>query len=124
MNMNWVGLVVLLAIVVGMLLLRRAGQVSAQEAREWLRKGALVVDVRTAGEFENGHLPQAINIPVDEIGMVLPRRFPNRDKAILLHCQSGMRSGVARRQLRALGYQNAFNLGSYGRAMQIVTGRG
>jgi rhodanese-related sulfurtransferase len=39
---------------------------------------------------------------------------------ILLHCQSGMRSGVAKKKLNALGYSNAYNLGSYGRAAEIV----
>jgi rhodanese-related sulfurtransferase len=44
----------------------------------------------------------------------------DKNQALLLHCQSGVRSGVARKKLIALGYPNAFNLGSYGRAMQIV----
>lgn len=122
MNTNWIGLLVFLAAMTVMLLLRRAGKISAQQARDLLDKGALVVDVRTKGEFAGAHLPKAINIPLDEIQTALPGRFPDRGKAILLHCQSGMRSGVARRQLRALGYTNAFNLGSYARAKQILAG--
>jgi rhodanese-related sulfurtransferase len=52
----------------------------------------------------------------------LPRRVRDKNQALLLHCQSGMRSGVAKKKLKALGYANAFNLGSYGRAAQIVDG--
>lgn len=120
--MNWIGLLVFLAAMTVMLLLRRAGQISAAEAHELLRTGALVVDVRTQDEFASGHLPKAINIPLDKIQTVLPGRFPDRDKTILLHCASGARSGAARRKLKALGYTKAFNLGSYARAKQIVAG--
>jgi rhodanese-related sulfurtransferase len=42
---------------------------------------------------------------------------------LLLHCHSGMRSGMARKKLVALGYTHAFNLGSYSRAVQIVKGK-
>lgn len=118
--MNWIGWLILGVVIVVLLVLRKAGQISASEAREMLQSGAAVVDVRTTDEFSNGHLPKAINIPLDEIETALPRRFPNRDTAILLHCQSGMRSGVARNKLRALGYAKVFNLGSYARAAQIV----
>src|SRR6516164_8400866 len=122
MNANWIGLILFLVVLIGVMLLRRIGQIRPEEARELLRKGAIVVDVRTPGEFAGGHLPKAINIPLDEITVALPKRFPDRGKAILLHCQSGMRSGVARNQLRALGYANAFNLGSYSRAAGIIQG--
>jgi rhodanese-related sulfurtransferase len=47
----------------------------------------------------------------------------DKNRALLLHCQSGMRSGVARKKLKALGYPNAFNLGSYRRAEEIVKSR-
>jgi rhodanese-related sulfurtransferase len=82
----------------------------------------LVIDVRSAGEYSSGHLPRAINLPLDDIEVSLPRRVRDKNQALLLHCQSGMRSGVAKKKLKALGYANAFNLGSYGRAAQIVDG--
>lgn len=120
--MNWQSLLVFCVVLLVVLLFRRKGLISTRDAREHLRQGAAVVDVRSEGEFASGHLPQAINIPVHEIESVAPRRFPNRGQVLLLHCQSGMRSGVAKRRLRALGYANAFNLGSYSRAAQIVRG--
>lgn len=122
MGVNWIGLLIVAAIAIVMIFVRRAGQIRVDEARRLLGEGAVVVDVRTAAEFSNGHLQKAINIPLDEINAVFPRRFPDHDKKILLHCQSGMRSGVARKRLIALGYPNAFNLGSYSRAAQIIKG--
>ena len=79
--------------------------------------------MRTAGEFGSGHLPNTINLPLDEIESSLPRRVKDKNQVILLHCQSGMRSGVAKKKLNGLGYANAFNLGSYGRAEQIASGK-
>jgi len=120
--MNWQSLLIFFAVLVLLIVVRRIGLISARVAREHLKRGAVVVDVRSQGEFASGHLPKAINIPVDEIESILPRRFANRSQVVLLHCQSGMRSGVAKRKLRALGYADAFNLGSYSRAAGIVRG--
>ena len=118
--MDWTNWLIVAAVVVGFILLRRLGQVSAAAAREHLKSGALVIDVRSPGEFAGGHLPKAINMPVEEIETLLPRRVSDHNQVLLLHCQSGMRSGTAKRKLQALGYTKAFNLGSYGRAARIV----
>jgi phage shock protein E len=118
--MNWTTLLAVglaLAIIV---LLKRAGQISAAQASEYLKAGALVVDLRGTAEFNSGHLSKAINIPLREIESVLPRRAKDKQQVVLLHCQSGMRSAVAAKKLKALGYANAFNLGSYARAAKIV----
>jgi phage shock protein E len=120
--MNWTAICIVLAVFLVFFLLKRSGQISAKEALDYLKNGALVIDVRTAAEFASGHLPNAINLPLDEIESNLPRRVKDKNQALLLHCQSGMRSGVAQRKLKALGYPNAFNLGSYGRAARIVNG--
>jgi phage shock protein E len=87
----------------------------------YLKDGALVIDVRSSAEFSSGHLPNAINLPLEEIETALPRRVKDKNKVLLLHCQSGMRSGVAKSRLTGLGYANTFNLGSYARAARIVT---
>jgi phage shock protein E len=120
MNMNWVGLLIAGLLAGGALAMRKAGNISVREARELLGKGALVVDVRTEPEFARGHLPKAANIPLNEIDIVLPKKFPDRNRAVLLHCQVGLRSGIAKKKLRAIGYQNAFSLGGYERAAKIV----
>jgi rhodanese-related sulfurtransferase len=113
---------VIAVIVAVTLLLKRAGLISPGDARTYLQTGALLIDVRTEGEFSSGHLPNAINLPLDQIETSLPSRVADKNQVLLLHCQSGMRSGLAKRKLNRLGYSKAYNLGSYGRAAQIVTG--
>ena len=89
-------------------------------ARKHLAAGALVIDVRSPEEFRSGHVPGAINIPLGELRESLPGRVTDKNQVLLLHCLSGGRSGIARRQLRSLGYPNVFNLGSYARAERVV----
>lgn len=93
---------------------------SADVARQCLQQGALVVDVRSTAEFRSRHLPDAVNVPLDELDTGLPRLVKDKSRVLLLHCLSGARSGMAKQQLRAMGYTNAFNLGSYRRAQEIV----
>jgi phage shock protein E len=121
--MNWTSILIAFAVLVALFLLRRVSQISAKDALAHIRNGALVIDVRTVGEFNSGHLPGAINLPLDEIETSLPRRVRDKNQVLLLHCQSGMRSGVAKKKLKAMGYANAYNLGSYGQAAKVVRGK-
>jgi phage shock protein E len=118
--MSWTAVLILVAVLAIIVLLKRSGQISSKDARTYLQSGALVIDVRTTGEFAAGHLPNAINLPVDGIESSLPRRVKDKGQVLLLHCQGGSRSSAAKKKLVALGYSNAFNLGSYGRAAEIV----
>lgn len=119
-NDNWLLPGVLAAIVIAFLVFKSAGHISAKDALAYLKQGALVIDVRSPGEFASGHLARAINIPLDQLEAALPQRVPDKAQVLLLHCASGTRSGLAKSKLRGMGYANAFNLGSYGRAEGIV----
>lgn len=105
----------------GWFALTRASFVPAGEAVRLLASGAVVVDVRTTGEFAKGHLPQALNIPLSEVRDQIVQQVPDKSRAILVHCQAGGRSEIAKRQLKARGYVNVHNLGSLARAQQIVS---
>lgn len=118
--MNWTAVAIFVVAVAIYSIWKRASQISPRRAVAYLKDGALVIDVRSSAEFNSGHLPNAINIPVEEIETSLPRRVKDKNQVLLLHCQSGMRSGVAKSRLTGLGYANAFNLGSYARAKRIV----
>ena len=118
--MNWLPFLILAAVVAVVLTLKKAGQISVKDALAHLKNGALVIDVRSAGEFNSGHLPVAINLPSDELETALPRRVKDRNQVLLLHCLSGTRSGLAKIKLKRMGYPNVFNLGSYGRAERIL----
>jgi phage shock protein E len=117
---NWTTTLVILAVIALTYALKRARQISFTDAMEYLKNGALVIDVRSAAEFKSGHLPEALNLPLEQIETLLPRSVKDKKQVLLLHCQSGMRSGVAKARLKALGYVNVFNLGSYARAAHIV----
>jgi phage shock protein E len=122
-NMTWTSVLIVVALLAILLLLKSGGQISTRDARDYLRTGAVVIDVRSAGEFTAGHLAKAVNIPLSEIETVIARKVKDKNQVLLLHCMSGTRSGEARRKLKALGYTNSFNLGSYGRAAGILNGR-
>jgi phage shock protein E len=119
--MNWTTIAIAFAILAILFFLKRPGQISLKDAQAHLKSGALVIDVRTPAEFNSGHLPGTINLPLDGIEASLPRRVQDKNQVLLLHCQSGMRSGIAVKKLKRLGYSNAYNLGSYGNAAQVVT---
>ena len=118
--MNWITLLIVAVVVAAFLTISKAGQISAKDATGYLKNGALVIDVRTPGEFSSGHLTNAINFPLDEIETALPKQVKDKSQVLLLHCASGMRSGLAQKKLNSLGYTNAFNLGSYGRAKSLL----
>jgi phage shock protein E len=118
--MNWIAIGVIAAIVVVFLMIKKTGQISTEDALAYLKKGAQVIDVRTPSEFNSGHLPNVISIPLGEIETAVPRRVKDKNQVLLLHCHSGMRSGAAMKKLQGMGYTNTFNLGSYRRAESIL----
>jgi len=120
---SWVPFVVLLVLAIAYIYMKRAGQVSPREAQEYLRNGALIIDVRSMNEFESGHIIQAQNMPLDRVEMLVSSAVKDKSKVLLLHCSTGVRSNLAKKKLEALGYKNVFNLGSYDRAGKIITGR-
>ncbi|MEZ9407723.1 MULTISPECIES: rhodanese-like domain-containing protein [unclassified Vibrio] len=81
----------------------------AETGWEMIEEGALVVDVRTPGEFKQGHLDNAINYPLSEVAT----HFASIDKAqpIVLYCRSGNRSGQAYQYLKAQGFTQIHNAG-------------
>jgi len=118
--MEWAILFLIFDILALALLLGHSDRLPAEKAAEYLRKGALVIDVRMPPEFAASHLPNAVNIPFTGIDSLVPMRIQDKDRVLLLYGQVGMRSSLARRRLEALGYANAFNLGSFDRAAQIA----
>jgi phage shock protein E len=118
--MGWTILLISVAVIVAFLLLRTLSQISPRAAQAHLQQGALVVDVRTNSEFQAHHLPNALHIPLEELESLAARRVKDKSQVILLHCETGRRSVVARRKFSQLGYTRVFNLGSYSRAARIV----
>ncbi len=122
-SIGWVIYCVVLAGMVALIVMRRAGQIPAKEAAEYVKDGAIIVDVRSPEEFSSGHLSQAFNMPLDGIEGTLPNKIKDRSQVILVHCQTGLRSKKAKDRLNQIGYKQVFDLGSYERAFKIVSGR-
>ncbi len=117
--MDWTLILIVGGVLVAMFLLKRMSFVSAEIARKHLADGALVIDVRSPEEFRSGKVPEAINVPLDELREELPRQVKDKNQALLVHCLSGGRSAIAKHRLKSMGYANVFNLGSLGRAKHI-----
>ncbi len=78
---------------------------------ELVKNGAQMVDVRTAGEFSGGHINGSVNIPVQNIANNLAKI--NKNKPVIVFCASGMRSASAKAILKANGYGDVYNAGSW-----------
>jgi phage shock protein E len=118
--MNWTIVWIAGIAIVAMILIKRASSASPEVLRKHLQEGALVIDVRSPEEFRSDHVPGAMNIPLNELRERIPREVPDKNRVLLLHCLSGVRSRNGQQQLQRLGYVNVFNLGSLARAKQIV----
>ena len=77
-----------------------------------VKQGAIILDVRSKGEYSSGHIRGSINISVDQLPKHL-HRFPDKEKPIITCCASGARSGSARHILKSSGYLNVHNGGSW-----------
>ena len=73
--------------------------------------GAIILDVRSRGEYARGHAKGAINIPVNELGGRI-EELRKKDKPIITCCASGMRSGSAKSLLKSRGLE-AYNGGPW-----------
>ena len=118
--MNYLPLIILILVVGALFLWKQRGLASAEQVGAYLRQGAKVIDVRNPEEFASGHLPGAWNIPLPELRAAISRHAPDKRQPLLLHCLSGVRSGMGKRTLEAMGYTQVLNLGSYGRAAKLL----
>lgn len=80
---------------------------------ELIKRGAVIVDVRSKDEFAGGHIKGSINIPVDQLQNNLSR-LKDKNKPIITCCASGMRSGSAKTMLLNNGYTDVHNGGGWG----------
>lgn len=89
----------------------QGSQLSPAQATQLInRENARVLDVRAADEFGMGHLPDALNIPLDKLGERLAELPTSKDKPLIVCCATGMRSAKAAALLRKEGYTQLHNL--------------
>ena len=78
-----------------------------------VERSGVWIDARGAGEFADGHLDGAVNIPHDQVGERIAEIASEKDTEIHVYCRSGRRSGVALKTLEEMGYTNVTNEGGY-----------
>ena len=81
-------------------LFTKVDSISTIELEEKLKTQIQLIDVRTPGEFRRGHIKNAKNVPLNEIGQL----SPIKDEKIYVICQSGARSKLAAKKLKKRGF--------------------
>ncbi|GAB2542992.1 rhodanese-like domain-containing protein [Spirosoma aerophilum] len=88
------------------------GSAEKENITELLAQGAVLIDVRSAGEFAGGHAKGAVNIPLDQLDNQL-NKIKAYHKPIVLCCASGMRSARAKNWLAGQGVSDLHDAGGW-----------
>lgn len=89
------------------------------EYAQLVKQGAIILDVRTKGEFAGGHIRGSINIPVEQLSKNL-QKLKNKNKPVITCCASGSRSALAKRILKSNGYTEVYNGGAWRRLQNKI----
>ena len=93
-------------------ILKLLGIGNSTDYKQLLQNGAIIIDVRSKGEFLSGHIESAVNIPLDQLRNQL-HTLTDKTRPIITCCASGMRSASAKSILRAAGYEKVYNGGGW-----------
>ena len=87
-------------------------KITSDEAKKMMEtQKVIVVDVRTLEEYTEGHIPNAISVPLETIENKAESKLKNKDDLILVYCRSGRRSREAALKLIEKGYTNVIDFG-------------
>ena len=84
-----------------------------KKAWKEIKKGALLVDVRSKKEFDAGHLKNAILIPYTKVKNNKEIFGNDKNRVIVVYCKVGGRAELAKQTLKSMGYKNIINAGGY-----------
>lgn len=107
---DMIALVAAAVVIAAVWLAMRRGRVAPRDAQRLVADGAQLLDVRTAQEFEDGHLPGARNLPLHDVRQD-PLQAGALDRPQVIYCRSGARSAMAARRMRNAGFVHVFDLG-------------
>lgn len=79
--------------------------------KELVKSGAQIIDVRTPGEFQSGHIKGSKNIPLQNLQNGMKKI--DKNKPVITCCASGVRSGSAKRMLQSNGFNEVYNGGGW-----------
>ena len=88
-------------------------QISQEEAKAMMdTQVVIILDVREQDEYDSGHIPGAVLLPVGTIDETTAAEvIPEKDSTVLVYCRSGNRSKTASAALAELGYTNIYEFG-------------
>lgn len=88
-------------------------QVSMEQGIQMMEKDEnyILLDVRTKQEYDEFHIPNAINIPNETIDESIKNKLTDLKQTIYVYCRSGNRSKQASEKLITLGYENVIEIG-------------
>ena len=88
-------------------------KLDVQQAVEKMNKSKkfIIVDVRTAKEYYDGHVENAVLMPMQEMDAMLEKILPNKKQTIFLYCRSGRRSNIVAQKLIEKGYKKVYDIG-------------
>lgn len=113
-------LLIAAVVLTGVFFFNRSGsssqRISYDELQQLLHSGAPVtlLDVRTSGEYGEGHIPGAVLLPYDMIEQQAAALLPDKGREIVVYCRSGRRSAIAAETLGKLGYGRVRDFGAVG----------
>ena len=90
-----------------------------QKIKDALYRGAVIIDVRSASEFDRGKIPDSINIPVDRIP-INSERIKAMNRPVIFCCTSGDRSNKAIQLMTQKGLKEVYNGGNWHKLLKIA----
>lgn len=110
MPKTYIYIIVLIIIFISVVYIssKNPNEITAEEARENNKRGLYdyIIDVRTKKEWDEGHLPNTISIPIGNLVAELPERVPDKNARILFVCKKGIRASGVVVIAHKLGYKN------------------
>jgi phage shock protein E len=92
----------------------------APDYTQLIKEGAVILDVRSRGEFSQGSIKGSMNIAVNELNSNL-HQLKDKNRPIITCCASGIRSASAKNILKSNGYTTVYNGGSWSGLQTIIT---
>jgi sulfur-carrier protein adenylyltransferase/sulfurtransferase len=91
---------------------REIEEITPHDLKEWSKEDEkpTLIDIRERDEFVQGHLPDATFIPRGFLELQIEQHQPNRDAPVVVYCAGGVRSALAARNLKEMGYSNVISL--------------
>ena len=86
---------------------RKITEISPTDAAQKAKSSdAVIVDVREKDDFDESHIPDAVNMSRGLLELEIEEKFPDRNMTIICHCGGGGRSALAAETLQKMGYKN------------------